>query len=141
MAKQKFERENCEDNCFRHMVFCYLLLSVMSILIFTNCGSDKGESRAGYLAGTVTDSITDMPLVGAWLGADSSFDSNDKLTDSLGEFSIAGFPSSGDLFCGHDGYRTQMKDYQIISDETTFVNFRLEPFLALPLVARSCEAY
>jgi hypothetical protein len=116
---------------FRKRFFAGLGLSaliVSSLIILFNC-DDKLiiEKPGGFLAGTVTDSISGLPLSGAWASSDSVQDSLDALTDSLGRFvHFSGTPATNrDVYVGMAEYQTQTKKYSVGSGDTVYLDFKL----------------
>lgn len=89
------------------------------------------EPPAGYIGGTVIDSLTSEPIRGALVGPDSLFaePSPFATTDSLGRYvALAGFPGIHRwAYCVCEGYRTQAREHSVASDETTTVDFKLLP--------------
>jgi hypothetical protein len=102
------------------------------VLFISVCG-DGGiyEPPAGYIGGTVIDSLTSEPIQGALVGPDSLFAEPSVMatTDSLGRYvSLAGFPGIHRwAYCVCEGYRTQAKEHSVVSNETTIVDFKLLP--------------
>jgi hypothetical protein len=116
---------------FRKKFFAGLGLSVLlisSFIILFNC-DDKliVEKPGGFLAGTVTDSISGLPLSGAWASNDSIQDSLDVITDSLGQFvHFSGTPvTNSDVYVGMAEYQTQTKKYSVGSSDTVYLDFKL----------------
>jgi len=131
MAKQKFERTK------RSMIrnaWCYYLLCIAMLLVAAclgACNNDKlkVEPPGVYIAGIVTDSLTQNPIDAAWVSNDSIFDSGDALTDSAGNYTMfTGTPGiSREAFCGREGYITKKEIFSTTSEDTTIVNFELVP--------------
>jgi len=101
-------------------------------MIFWAMGCDDHEiifePPGGYIGGTVTDSVSNIPIESAIVSSDTVLDTTtDTLTDTLGHYVMfAGFPGINRLaYCWKDGYLVQSKRYSVASNETTLVDFRL----------------
>jgi hypothetical protein len=104
------------------------VLIVSSFIIMFNCGDNLIiEKPGGFLVGTVTDSISGLPLIGAWASGDSIQDSLDVLTDSLGRFiRFSGVPAvNRDIYVGMAEYQTQTKKYSVGSYDSVYLDFKL----------------
>jgi hypothetical protein len=87
------------------------------------------EPPAGFLGGTVTDSVSNTPVAAAFVSPDTIFGSTDVLTDTLGSYvMLAGNPGiNRTAYCWKEGYLIQSKRYAVASNETTLVDFQLVP--------------
>jgi len=109
-----------------------LLALIMILLCAIACDNHKPiyEPPGGYIAGMVTDSISNIPIVSAIVSSDTIFDTTtDGLTDTLGHYVMfVGFPGINRLaYCWKEGYLVESKPYSVASNETTLVDFWLVP--------------
>ena len=106
---------------------------VALIAIICACGGPGPivEPPAGFIGGTVIDSLTSEPIQGALVGPDSLFAEPSFMatTDSLGQYvALAGFPAIHRwAYCVCEGYRMQAKEHSVVPNETTIVDFKLLP--------------
>jgi subtilisin family serine protease len=87
----------------------------------------------GFIEGTVTDTETDEPLEGANISLPRT--PLTTTTDEAGEYSVEVPVGTYDVRASTWGYRESMaSDVTVTEDETTTVDFALEPFLAVAAV-------
>jgi hypothetical protein len=105
---------------------CILIIGVCLSLI--GCESRKVVEYVGFVEGTVTDSLTRLPIDSAWISgtSDTSY-TPITYTDSSGHYKIAEFPGRYRfIFCGKDGYVTKKsREYKTHKNKTTRVDFEL----------------
>lgn len=107
---------------------------LLVFLLAIRCADERDriivEPPPGVLYGSVLDSVSNQPLE-AWIGTDSTLDTtyiNFAYTDSSGYYRLIIFPARGGiLYCGMDGYSTQMKDFHVAEGESTRIDFKLIP--------------
>ncbi len=98
---------------FLTKVFAKLLFVVAALAL---CGSCQKESidPVSTVRGTVTDSLTGVPLAGAEIFLrDTSMGQLMYVTDSTGDYEVGGFGvAQWTIYCRAEGYRTKSRYVQ-----------------------------
>jgi hypothetical protein len=107
------------------------LLTMLGMVLFVSAFECEKivEPPAGWSAGVVTDSLSGLPIDSAWVDLDS-LPPFDTYTDSAGHYvRFMGTPDINKyLYSGKTGYKTKRSaPFEVFSDETTLVNFELNP--------------
>ncbi len=110
------------------------LLTLLVLVSLINCQDKKKdiiiEKPPGIIYGFVSDSITSAPIESA---AISPFDTNHsdvipEYTDSLGHYRLPLMPDPNvPVYCLKTGYKTQARNFVIVSDESTHSDFLMVP--------------
>jgi hypothetical protein len=108
------------------IVAIMILLSVTAILLA--CGKDKAVvTSPGILFGVVIDSVTSIPLADVAIYP-YDINSTPKFTDAQGYYSLPLMPVANlTVTCQKTGYADQISHCDIVSSESTRVDFRLAP--------------
>jgi hypothetical protein len=103
-----------------------ILLSVVAIL--SACGKEKAVATSpGILFGVVIDSVTSIPLADVAIYP-YDINSTPKFTDAQGYYSLPLMPVANlTVTCQKTGYIDQISHCDIVSSESTRVDFRLAP--------------
>jgi hypothetical protein len=114
----------------RHsIVTIMILLSVAAILLLSvTCGKDKAVvTSPGILFGVVIDSVTSIPIADVAIYP-YDINSTPKFTDAQGYYSLPLMPVSNlTVYCQKTGFTSQISHCDIVSSESTRVDFRLAP--------------
>jgi hypothetical protein len=106
-----------------------ILLSVTAILSsLITCGKDKiVETAPGILFGVVIDSVTSIPLADVAIYP-YDINSTPKFTDGQGYYSLPLMPVANlTVTCQKTGYTSHISHCDIVSSESTRVDFHLAP--------------
>lgn len=111
------------------VVYFTLVLTISASIVLSGCSKVSTDSACcGYIAGTVTDSLTGSPIDSAWVDVDTILPPN-AYSNNDGKYVISApsIPAEMFLFCGKIGYETK-KSPSIITNprDTVIVNFQLK---------------
>jgi hypothetical protein len=85
---------------------------------------DVALARPGNVSGVVTNADTGVPLAGVTVGYPGGI----TLTDSAGQYSIAGLPAGAhDMTFAATGYATATRNVTVVADQTTTLDAQLAP--------------
>ena len=104
-----------------------LLLLLVCVLFFGSCGM---EDPAITISGTVTDSMSGLPIDSAIIHDSDTISSAAFYSDSLGKYTLGGMGYRNfRVFCRKTGYQTKVRTVRSSKDHLTFrgVDFRLVP--------------
>jgi hypothetical protein len=105
-----------------------ILSAIVILLLSITCGKDKAVVTApGILFGVVIDSVTSIPLADVAIYP-YDINSTPKFTDGQGYYSLPLMPVANlTVTCQKTGYTNQISHCDIVSSESTRVDFRLGP--------------
>lgn len=111
------------------VVYFILALTISAAIVLSGCSKVSTDSECcGYIAGTVTDSLTSSPIDSAWVDVDTILPPY-AYTNNEGKYVISApsIPAEMFLFCGKVGYET-IKPPSFITNpkDTVIVNFQLK---------------
>ena len=112
----------------RHSIVTIMILLSVAAILFFACGKDKAVvTSPGILFGVVTDSVTSIPLADVAIYP-YDINSTPKFTDGQGYYSLPLMPVANlTVTCQKTGYTSQISHCDIVSSESTRVDFRLAP--------------
>ncbi len=85
---------------------------------------DVALARPGNVSGVVTNADTDVPVAGVTVGYPGGI----TLTDSAGQYSIAGLPAGAhEVTFAATGYATATRTVTVVADQTTTLDVQLAP--------------
>lgn len=104
-----------------------LLLYAVLGLFAVSCNNDVGEGHA-LVTGTISDSLTKLPIAEAWLAVTDSSEEFRFYADSSGNFRWVSFGHVNvTLFVGREGYLSKSRFFSSVGGEMPNVNFELAP--------------
>ena len=110
---------------FRIIFRLSVIVVGISFLLFLGTGCTPPPGSTGSIQGIVTDGLTDQPIEGALVSA-NSLSTN---SDSSGNYILNGIPvGNQEVVAVIEGYSSQTKTVEIIENEIVELNFQLIPF-------------
>lgn len=104
-------------------VLLYAVLGLFAV----SCNNDIGEGHA-LVTGTISDSLTKLPIAEAWLAVTDSSEEFRFYADSSGNYRWVSFGHINvTLFVGKDGYNSKSRFFRSVGGEMNGINFELSP--------------